>query len=86
MLIQQLTVGLIVVACALQAAWALMPGALRQRVLKRLGRASAAPAAGCGSACGGCSQAARPAAAVLAAGPGAPSEAKPVVFHPRRPH
>ena len=72
---QTLLTGLIVLLCALYAAWSLMPRAARrglaglllrlplpQRLSRRLEK-SRVSASGCGSGCGGCDSAAPKAAA-----------------------
>ena len=74
MLLQQFVVGVLVIACALFAAWRLSSARLRLRALEALGtlpvlRSAAWLAAlrgrtlaGLGGACGGCAQGTAPAA------------------------
>ena len=80
-LLQQLVVGVLVVACALFAAWRLSTARVRLRTLELLGRLPGVQGAawlatlrrrmlaGLGSACGGCAQGTTPAAGSKASQP-----------------
>ena len=86
---QNLLVALIVLACAVYAVWALFPMGWRRALAKRLANAPwptpikrqlrQASQAGTACACHGCDRGAP--SAKLATG-----EARPIHFHPRRPH
>ena len=74
LLLQQLAVGLLVIACALFSAWRLSSARVRLRALEGLGRLPGVGGAswiatlrrrtleGLGSACGGCAQGTAPTA------------------------
>jgi hypothetical protein len=87
---QTLVVALLVLGCAVYAAWTLLPAASRRGLASALlklplpqpvagfMRRHASAASGCG--CDGCDRN----VATAASEPGLPAGAAPLVFHPRR--